>query len=134
MKEKLSPLIYAWIYAVIIFLGHTVPEGSFSKLARANEVFRILFSDKMLHFLVFGFFAWLLCYGYYKAGKEPIPYAKVFLLSISYGILIETWQFFIPFRKFDFRDMVYDVLGIVVFVLLFWVMRRVRRPRRTNIS
>jgi VanZ family protein len=124
MREKIGPFVYAWIYAVIVFLGHTVPEGRFSRLARANDVFRFLFSDKMLHFFVFGIFAWLLCYGYYKVGKSQIPYAKIFILALFYGILIETWQVFLPFREFSFSDMLYDLRGIAFFMLVFWGMKK----------
>ena len=126
MRERFSPLLYAWIYAVVVFIGHTVPEGQFSRLTRMNDVFRFLFSDKMLHFFVLGIFAWLLCFGFYRVQEIRIPYGKIFLLALSYGILLEAWQALIPFRSFQLSDLLYDLRGIVFFMMLFWMMKEFR--------
>lgn len=119
-----SPFIYVWIYAVIVFLGHSFPVISFGRLARKNEIFAIIFSDEAQHFLLFGFLAWLLCYGYHKSERLKIPYIQIFVLSLSYGALIEVWQIFLPYRVFELQDIMFDGLGILVFMVVFILMKK----------
>ena len=123
-KRKRSPYIYVYIYGLVVFLGHSIPVSRLLRITRRmNIFFRYLFSDFSFHFFVFGLFAWLLCYGYYKAGREKIPYVRIFLLSLFYGALIEAWQAVLPYRYFDKRDMFFDFLCISVFMIAFWVTR-----------
>ena len=119
-----SPFLYVYIYAAVILLGHSIPTYYFTRLSRVNRLFRYIFSDETFHFVLFGFLAWLLCFGYYMAGRKKIPYLKIFILSAAYGMLIEAWQALLPYRHFDKRDMLFDVAGIVAFLALFWIMRR----------
>lgn len=123
-KRKRSPYIYVYIYGIIIFLGHSMPISRVLRFTRRlHPFFRYLLSDFSFHFFVFGLFAWLLCYGYYKAGREKIPYVRIFLMSLFYGVLIEVWQALLPYRYFDRRDILFDFLGISVFMIAFWVTR-----------
>jgi VanZ family protein len=122
--RKSSPFLYVYLYAAAILIGHSIPGVSFYRLARMNRVFRVVFSDKFFHFFLFGFFAWLLCFGYTMARREKIPYIKIFLLSLGYGALIEAWQALLPYRHFDERDLMFDALGIVLFMVSFWLMRK----------
>ncbi|MFA9454837.1 MAG: VanZ family protein, partial [Candidatus Aminicenantaceae bacterium] len=110
--------------AVVILIGGSIPVSHFSKLSHLNRVFRYLFSDESLHFFLFGFLAWLLCFGYYMAGRKKIPYVRIFLLSLGYGTLLEAWQAILPFRHFDKRDILLDFIGISAFMIAFWVMKR----------
>ncbi len=124
-KRKRSPFLYVYIYGAVILLGHSIPAAHLVRhLSRINQLFEYIFSDKTFHFVLFGFFAWLLCYGYFKAGRTKIPYLRIFLLSIAYGTLIEVWQAFLPYRHFDKRDMLFDLMGIVAFLIGFWIMRQ----------
>ena len=122
--RKASPFLYAYIYAVAVFIGHAVPGSHFSKLARINRIFRYLFSDDCFHFFLFGILAWLLCFGYYMAARKKIPYIKIFVLSMGYGILLEALQALIPYRQFDTQDMLMDLIGIFAFMSVFWMMKR----------
>ncbi len=123
-KRKRSPFLYVYIYAFVVLIGSSIPGSHFSKLSHLNRLFQYLFSDECLHFFLFGFLAWLLCFGYYMAGRKKIPYVRILLLSWGYGILIEAWQAILPFRHFDRRDMLMDLAGISAFMLAFWVMKR----------
>ena len=124
-KRKSSPFLYLYIYAAVILIGHSIPASRLLHFTRRlNRFFQYLFSDTSFHFFVFGFFAWLLCYGYYKAGKKKVPYVRIFLVSLFYGALIEVWQAVLPYRYFDRRDLLFDFLGISVFMIAFWAMRR----------
>ena len=125
-KHEKNPFMYAWVYAVIVFLGHTLPEGRFTDLVKVNKLFSIIFSDKSLHFFVYGILAWLLCFGFYRSGRSKIPYIEIFVLSMAYGILIEVWQIFLPFRAFQWSDMGFDFLGISCAILTFALMKRWR--------
>ena len=116
-KRKRSPFLYVYIYAAVILIGNTIPTSHIEKLSRLNKFFRYLFSNDSLHFFLFGFLAWLLCFGYYMAGRKKIPYVRIFLLSWGYGILIEgrdrppvllcghTLPYYLDFvRRFGFEE------------------------------
>jgi VanZ family protein len=124
-RRTRSPFLYVYIYGAVILLGNSLPAAHIvRRLSRINQLFEYIFSDKTFHFVLFGFFAWLLCYGYHKTGRKKTPYVRIFLLSMAYGTLIEVWQALLPYRHFDKRDVLFDLFGIVAFLIGFWIMRR----------
>jgi len=44
------------------------------------------------------------------------------LISIGYGILDEIHQYFIPYRWFDYKDIIYDVIGAILGVIVFFIL------------
>ncbi|HNB53704.1 MAG TPA: VanZ family protein [Anaerolineales bacterium] len=73
------------------------------------------YSDKVLHFLLFGLIAFWLRFWSPQTGsfwKQNLPV----ILLLTYIITEECLQSFSPYRSFDFVDMGCDLAG----VLLFW--------------
>lgn len=79
--------------------------------------FTVPHSDKVVHFVGFGILAFLMSRGFKK------QYSKIWLrnhyilcslvLAISFGIIIEIFQLYIPDRSFDLFDIVANTTGVL---------------------
>ena len=56
----------AIFFGVLILVGSSLPTEKIEKLQESSDVSNVVLSDYSLHFLAFGIFAVLLCYGFYK--------------------------------------------------------------------
>jgi len=69
----------------------------------------------------------LIFYGLFPKVKS----AYLIAFSVLYAFLDEFHQYFVPYRYFDFYDIVFDTLGIILgyfaFILLGLVKERFRR-------
>lgn len=75
------------------------------------------YSDKVLHFFLFGLIAFWLRFWSPQTGsfwKRNLPV----ILLLTYIITEECFQSLSPYRSFDLRDMGSDLVG----VLLFWAL------------
>lgn len=110
--------IPAWVFAALIFVGCSVPVDKISKISESHPILSVILSDYFLHFCMFGLLVWLICYGYYKSNRPRIPYKKIYLLAISYGLGIEIWQAVLSYRSFSLFDLFFDLLGISVAIII----------------
>ena len=104
---------------ILIFVGASISSSPLENLQKSHQILEILLSEFSLHFAGFGLFAWLLCYGYNKGKKPPIPYIRFGLYAFSYGLFIELYQIALPHRHFSVLDLAVDCLGIAVALILF---------------
>lgn len=78
--------------------------------------------DKIIHFMIFGVLGWLMVRGFTK-NKGSYLFANflwlVPLIGGFFGILDEFHQATVPGRFADPLDWLADILGIVIFMLLF---------------
>ena len=123
-KKSLFPAI---AYAVLLFVGHTLPAQDIEKFRKANDFSSLAFSDTVLHFLGFGIFAALLCFGISEGMKTRIPYLKIILAALGYSVLLEVWQAFLPTRSFRIKDLISDAIGIIVILSIIRFIKG--RPR-----
>jgi len=77
-------------------------------------------SDKILHFLAFYTLAFLLDFSF---PKSRFGVLKIIVL-IGYGILIEYVQSFPPYRSAEVVDLLTDVVGITVYAVTIFLLRR----------
>ena len=77
-------------------------------------------SDKILHFLAFYTLAFLLDFSF---PKSRFGVLKIIVL-IGYGILIEYVQSFLPYRSAEVVDLLTDVVGITVYAVTIFLLRR----------
>ncbi len=119
------PFIPAWVFAVVMFVGCSVPVDKISIISESHPILSVILSDSFLHFCMFGLLAWLICYGYHKLGRFRIPYIKIFFMAISYGLGIEIWQAVLSYRSFSIYDLFFDLLGIIVAI----IVRKSRKSR-----
>jgi len=115
---KDHPFIPAWAFAVVMFGGCSVTVGKILKISESHPILSVILSDSFLHFCMFGLLVWLICYGYYKLGRSRMPHIKIFFMAISYGLAIEIWQAVLPYRSFSIFDLVFDLLGISVAIII----------------
>jgi VanZ family protein len=91
-------------------------------------------SDKTLHCVAFGIFAWLAA----RALRFLRPAWRVsrvllagFLASSALGGALELWQGLLPYRDSEFLDFVADAIGAAIVMLLtgvVWQLLRSRAP------
>lgn len=86
-------------------------------------------SDKLLHVLMYFLLCFLVGIGLTKQNKYPEARVKAIIVAIVYsafiGILMEVLQEFVPGRYGDWKDMVANLIGVLLAVpLLFWIRLR----------
>ncbi len=72
------------------------------------------FNDKLGHALAYLVLGFLADYAFYKKKFLPLIFTQLML----YGLLIESVQFFLPFRSFSLLDMVANGAGLSCYILL----------------
>ena len=121
----------AYIFALLIFISSSVPTGQVQEARASSSLLDIILSDFSLHSCIFGVFAVLLCWGFYKARNSSIPYIKIGLLSVGYGLFIEFYQYFLPYRSLRLDDLIADAVGVIVFSFLFKIFTIVVKHRQS---
>jgi len=107
-SRVLLPLGFFIFISFIIYLADT---------ADYNFAFRLIghipYGDKLMHGILYGIMALLLNYGLnYKSFKTLQVGAMIVL---TFAILEEISQYWIPSRTFDLGDLLADVIGVVLF-------------------
>ncbi len=112
-------LAYFWIlFCTVLFCmpGDALPK---------TRLIDIPFFDKWVHTFLFAVLNFLLLKAYYKEGPKTMVIWLTLL--ICYGVLIEVVQLYlIPFRSFDWVDILADTLGIFLGLVAF------QRTRASN--
>ena len=109
LRKIYTPLAWTIFIQVLFCLpGTSLPSSGF--LASIPQF------DKVVHFFFFAGFVSLWCY--YFARKNPgfdtlkITFFTIWFIAVANGIIVEYIQFyFIPFRSFDEKDIIADMLG-----------------------
>jgi len=107
-------LLFIIIFILSSIPGDRLPEREFN------------LADKIAHFLLFGLLGLLLARGLAESRNDFWRERYVLwsiLIAISYGIIDELHQSFIPGRYTSFSDCIADCLGIVVFVYIYKIWR-----------
>ncbi|MCK4223779.1 MAG: VanZ family protein [candidate division Zixibacteria bacterium] len=125
--KVLSYKYLALIYALLIFAISAIPE-----LTPPSFGFKI--EDKILHFLEYSVFSFLLFLAFFTSGKEFLK-KHVFLISsligIAYALTDELHQKFVPGRSCDFFDFLADCLGIIAIQIGIWFYFKRKENRLT---
>ncbi len=75
--------------------------------------------DKIIHFFIY-FIMTYFCILSFSSSR----YLMSFLYALFLGIFIEIVQYFLPYRSFDFKDIIANSLGSIVGIFLFWKLER----------
>jgi VanZ family protein len=106
---------FGWLLMVTFLL--CLPGQEFPKMTWLGKIW----FDKWVHiglFLVMVIF-WCRALSFKNPGKLKTLFGRIVLLSIIYGVVMElVQQFFIPFRSFEFLDIVADGIGSLAGYLL----------------
>lgn len=79
--------------------------------------FHIPHADKIVHFGIFCILSTLICLE--KKLLLTPDKIKILIISTLYGVMIEIIQDFIPWRGFDYFDMVADFAGALLGVFIY---------------
>jgi VanZ family protein len=123
--ERNKHFLPAYIFGVLLLIGASVPSRSLAKIKDIHRFFDLVLSENSLHFFGFGIFAALLAWGYYKRKSSGVI-LKAGFFSFCFGLLIEVYQYFLPYRSAELSDLALDAAGILVMLVLFWVIFRRR--------
>lgn len=125
VKQTLPFLKYqspALLWGLFICLLLLLPGNE----AENVTLFGKLPADKVVHFVLFSFFALFARVGWAKwYGKDMRPYrANYFTLYAGTGLafLTEVMQFFTGYRTFSLQDILADMAGVLFGLLLFLIL------------
>ena len=94
------------IWALIMLLATTMKAGD--EMPKID----IPYMDKIVHFGIFGVLGFLITY---EKRRADIP---TWLICTLYGAAIEVIQLFLPWRSFEWEDMLADSLGALAGILV----------------
>jgi VanZ family protein len=113
----------AVLWGVVIFVSSSLPSDSLPRIS-------ILHNDKVAHFVVFSLFCVLTHRAIRFQNRIPLVsrYALVFsvLITILYGAIDETHQFFVPGRVPSWLDLSADAASAFLYAGAFWLWTWVR--------
>jgi VanZ family protein len=117
MKSK--SFIPAYLLSFLLWIAASLPGDDLERIQKSpeNPWLRFFLSDPFMHFLIFGLLTLLIFKGFYDEGRRFIPLIKIGLISSGYGLLIEIYQGFLPWRSFGLDDLIWNTIG-VLFTLL----------------
>jgi VanZ family protein len=100
---------------IIIFIISSIPQDKLPEI-------KIIWSDKIAHFIIFGFLGFWLARALShvkkrKTGKQYLLWS-IFISSL-FGVTDEIHQLLIPGRFCSFADWLADTLGVIVFVFIY---------------
>jgi len=120
--------IFFWIlliiYSIVIFIFSSRPEVGVEQYFYGQ--------DKVIHFVIYGIhtFLCLLTLCDRILSLKSIQYFLALILSVSYGIFNEIYQYFIPEREFSFGDILANSIGIITFLILIYVFQHKKRETK----
>ncbi len=105
-----------WFLVLLYLFLFYQPDGNtYSK-------FRHL--DKLIHFILFFVQSFTLSQAFYlfKGYLSFKIFVFIIIILLSFGIIVEVQQLYIPFRTFDYYDLVTNIIGVVtgVFCVKFF--------------
>lgn len=81
------------------------------------------FQDKVIHFVCFGLLSFLWCGVGIDSNITPKPKKRILvnylIFGVLAGIILEFLQRFIPFRSFDYMDMIVNEIGGIAGLLAY---------------
>ncbi|XZE51402.1 VanZ family protein [Planctomycetaceae bacterium SH139] len=111
---RLAPVLLV-VYWILLFTGTHLPGSAMGS-------FKV--SDKLLHFSAFAGLAFLLAWALPRKVGGRIPGVAVAgILSVIYAAIDEWTQGFVPRRTPDISDFFADVLGMIVGLAVYFILR-----------
>ena len=106
--KRLYRLIF-FLSLLIVFYLSIVPAAAIPNIAALDFL-----SDKLIHGLIFLFLSFV-------GLKCHFSISKIFLLTMifSFGLTIEVIHYFHPYRYFEIADLVANLIGILVALVIF---------------
>ncbi len=111
LKQKYIKVVF-WIFAIAVLILSAIP-GS------VNVHHTIENLDKLAHFSAFFLLSMLLLFAY----RLTKPFFTTVLVMAIFGFSIELMHLYVPRRVFSMYDFAADLLGVLVALLIYWMVR-----------
>lgn len=95
------------------------------------------FQDKLFHFIVFGVLAILMARSFKKSKFKffnKYYYILAIILTCLYGMMDEYHQYFVPGRFSTVGDWLADLLGAIVFIIIFYYWDKQTRLKTEKVA
>jgi len=119
LKKSVPTTVFAVIWFLLVTTLLCIPGTKLPKITWQDKIWL----DKWVHIFLFMILVilWSKAYSHKKdthSGSRKI-FLQIMITGIVYGIAMEIVQkYFIPFRSFDFGDIIADAIGCVVGYLI----------------
>jgi VanZ family protein len=120
MFLRYNSFTIAW---AMVILGLVLLPGDYMPESNYWDLFKF---DKFAHMMVFAILSFLMIIGFVKQytyrilKEEAVKYALV--ISVSYGIILEVLQHFIPNRTVELYDIIANTMGCFIGYGLFYLV------------
>jgi len=119
MIKKIQTRLF-WIWLFILILINVIPIGSES--LNTNKVYKLRL-DYFIHAVMILCFAWIWVHSRITGvtwfqHRESLKYS---VLVMCAGVCLELLQLLVPWRSFNPVDMVYNIMGAILVVVLISV-------------
>ncbi len=85
--------------------------------------------NPIMHMGEFGLLSFLLFFGF-SSKVKPI---YILIVAFFYAFLDEIHQFFVPNRYFDIFDLIIDMIGVIIGVLSYFLVKKLNIKFKTRI-
>lgn len=113
----------------------TIYVASLAPVDKLDPLRKVMFpgADKIIHALLYAVLALLIVRGWQREKMPPLGlHGFVFLLSLAFGLTIEIHQGVVPYRSFEWLDLVADGAGALMGLSL-WHLLMMRWGKRTRL-
>ena len=101
---KKSSRYLSILWATLILIGAVIPT-----IPLENRYYPMYpHADKVVHFLLYTIFGLLAYYGYSQNNRTNL---KTGTLIVLYAMIVEFLHLFIPYRAFEWQDILANILG-----------------------
>ena len=109
------------VYLTIVAFLSLLPPNDFPEIPLFPG------ADKIVHTCMYLGMAWLACWSMHAEIKR-IWYLLIILFAISYGVIMEIFQFLMHMgRSFDYYDMIGNSVGALIGVLIYIFMAQIKK-------
>jgi len=122
--------ILALLYAVAIFILSSIPT-----ISLPAHYYDLPNPDKLAHTALFFGFGILLCLSFHSVSNPETSERAIlysFIIGITYGVLDEVHQHFVPGRYASLIDVGFNSLGIIIAIVIFWLYDKWRKTKSTT--
>lgn len=119
IKQRLF-LLSSWTVFTFMLLVAPMPISDYEGFT---------YIDKLVHFILFGCFSYLLLY-YMMAQRPEYRLENKLVISLmastSFACMMEFIQTYIPSRTRSVFDLLFGILGVIFFVTVFYAVNKKR--------
>lgn len=91
-------------------------------------IWKIRLPQVRMHILMYAVVGWLASRDAMRAGRSWKTIALAWIFAAAAGVLEELFQWLLPYRVFDTKDIVFNLEGATLGVILYLIRPRLKNP------